>query len=342
MIETFKILIEEPEKLKKFIVLIIRIILISIFTSLFYSYIFGIYELLDYKSNGFWNDLYHFFITGRVLIVALIYLTCKVILFDVFAELLASLFRGFVNKVTNNKSHFKDSFLIRFVLNSFGILSIDTKTKKVSLGKNYEQFYDILSLYQDKEGKNEIHGIKNSLMNETLHSYFVFTILFFFFLDLTQFQLLTAMAIIGLILTSLSYFSLCIIIEFFEINAAELLFGLNLFKQEKIVTSFLNEHHIQIIDNEERPNQLSKRINFKNAEYSLEFYPGKSKIMSHMVKRMLNRTTNNNLAGTIIITDKPISEASRKLLKANKNIKVICAKTEKKLLLKLEKYFFEK
>lgn len=342
MIETFKILIEEPEKFKKFIVLIIRFILISIFTSLFYGYIFGTYELLDFKSNDFWNDLYHFFITGRALIVVLIYLTCKVILFDVFAELLASLLRGFVNKVTNNKSHFKDSFLIRLVLTLFGIISIDDRTKNVVLGENYEQFYDILMVYQHKEGKQEIHGIKNSLMNETLHSYFVFTILFFFFMDLTQFQLLTAIVILGLILSSLSYLSLCVIIEFFDVNGAELLFGLNLFKQEKFVTSFLNEHHIQILENKERPNQLSKKINFKNAEYSLEFYPGKSKIMSHMVKRMINRTANNNLAGTIIITDKPISEASRKLLKKNKSIKVIYAKTEKILLLKLEKHFFEK
>lgn len=276
------------------------------------------------------------------MIVILFYLTCKIILFDILAEIPASLLRGIINRVTRNKSHFKDSLTIRLILSYIGILSIESKTKKISLGKNYEQFYDLLSIYQDKEGKKEIHNIKNSLMNETLHSYFVFTILFFFFMNLTQFHLLTAMVVTGLILSSFSYFSLSVIIEFFEINGAELLFGLNLFKQEKFVTSFLTEHHIKIIDNEENANQLSKKIHFKNAEYCLEFYPGKTKIVSHMIKKIINKTTNSNLAGTFIITDKPLSSTAKKLLKTNKNIKVIYATTEKKLLFKLEKSFLEK
>lgn len=342
MIETFKILIEEPEKLRKYLVFMIRFILSSIFASILYSNIFGEYELLSYKNDLFWSDLYHFFITGRIMIVILFYLTCKIILFDILAEIPASLLRGIVNRVTRNKSHFKDSLPIRLILSYIGILSIESKTKKVSLGKNYEQFYDLLSIYQDKEGKEEIHNIKNSLMNETLHSYFVFTILFFCNMNLTQFHLLTTMVVIGLILSSLSYFSLSLIIEFFEINGAELLFGLNLFKQEKFVTSFLIEHHIKIIDNEGNTNQLSKKIDFKNAEYSLEFYPGKSKIVSHMIKKIINKTTNSNLAGTFIITDKPLSRTAKKLLKTNKNIKVIYATTEKKLLFKLEKSFLEK
>lgn len=342
MIETFKILIEEPEKLRKFIVFLIRFIITSIFSSILYTYIFGEYELLNYQTSTFLTDFYTFFISGKVLLVALIYLSCKVAVFDIATEIPASLLRGMVNFTTRNKSNFKDSQLIRFVLSSFKILSIDEKSKKVSLGKNYELFYDILSVYHKKEAKKDIHGIKHSLMNETLHSYFAFTILFFFFIDFHQSSLLTTLVLLGLLLSSISYFGISIIIEFFDINAAELLFGLNLFKQEKFVASFLNEHFISIIENEERKNQLSKKINFKNAEYSLEFYPGKTKISSPMVQRIINRTANNNLAGTIIITDKPLTDTGKQLLKKNKNIKVIYATTEKKLRSKLEEYFFEK
>lgn len=342
MIETFKILIEEPEKLKKYIVFLIRFIIIFIFSSLLYTNIFGEYELLDYKKLTFFTDLYNFFISGKILIVALIYLSCKVVIFDIATEIPASLLRGVVNFTTRNKSNFKDSQLIRFVLSSFGILSIDEKSKNVSLGKNYKLFYDILSVYHKKEAKKDIQGIKHSLMNETLHSYFAFAILFFFFMDFHHSSLLTTLVLLGLLLSSISYFGISIIIEFFDINAAELLFGLNLFRQEKFVTSFLKEHFIRIIENEEKSDQLSKKINFKSAEYSLEFYPGKTKISSQMVQRIINRTANDNLAGSIIITDKPLTDTGRRILRKNKNIKVIYANSEKKLRSKLEEYFFEK
>lgn len=342
MIETFKILIEEPEKLRKFVVFLIRFIIISIFSSVLYEHIFGEYELLDYKEQTFLADLYSFFMSGRVLIIGLIYLSCKVVIFDIATEIPASLLRGLVNITTRNKSNFKDSHVIRFVLNAFGILSIDEKANKVSLGKNYELFYDIVSIYHKKEARKDIHGIKHTLMNETLHSYFAFSFLFFFFTDFQQSHLLVALVLSGLLLSSISYYGISIIIEFFDINAAELLFGLNLFKQEKFVTSFLKEHFIRIIEDEKRNDQLSKKISFKSAEYSLEFYPGKTKISSPMVQRIINRTANNNLAGTIIITDKPLTDTGKQLLKKNKNIKVIYATTEKKLRSKLEEYFFEK
>lgn len=50
----------------------------------------------------------------------------------------------------------------------------------------------------------------------------------------------------------------------------------------------------------------------------------------------------NNLAGSIISTDKSLTETGMRLLKKNKNIKVIYATSEKKLRKKLEEYFFEK
>lgn len=342
MIETFKILIEEPERLKKIIVFLIRFIIVSIFSSILYTNIFGAYVLLDFKNPVFLTDLYMFFISGKILIVLLIYLFCKVAVFDILAEIPASLLRGLVNVTTRNKSNFKDSQLVRYVLSSFGILTIDEKAKQVSLGKNYEIFYDMLTVYQQKEARKEIDGIKNSLMNETLHSYFAFAILFFFYTNFYLSPLLTVLVLTGLLVSSIAYFGISIVIEFFDINAAELLFGLKLYRQEKFVVSFLKENFITIIDDEETRDQLSKKINFKGEEFSLVFYPGKTKIMSHMIRRLVNRTANNNLAGAIIITDKPVTDTGKKLLRKNKNIKIIHATTEKKLRLKLENYFFER
>lgn len=109
MIETVKELIEEPEKLKKMIVLLIRLILISVFTSSLYIHIFDKYELLDIKSNMFWNELYIFFISGRALIVAFLYFTLKVILFDIIAEMGAFILRYTVKLATKKKSKFKDT-----------------------------------------------------------------------------------------------------------------------------------------------------------------------------------------------------------------------------------------
>lgn len=340
MFETVRVLIEEPEKLRKVVVFIIKFILISVFTSVLYIHVFGKYELLNFKDEKFWDDIYNFIITGRILTIVLFYLASKLILFDLVAEIPALILRGIVNWIIRDKSNFRDNMLIRFILELFGVIQFDSKRKRATLGKNYEQFYEMLYVYENTEAKKEIHNIKNSLMSETLHSLFVFAILYFTTLDTIHVPFITILLLSALLVSCLAYYGLTVIFEFFDINGGELLFGLSILHQEKILTEFLKEHHIEI--NEEHSSQFSKRIKLKEGEYTIELFPVKQKIVSHMIQRLLNRTANNSLSGAFLITDKPMSETAKKLLKTEKKIKVIFADNDNKLIKKLEKHFLEK
>lgn len=340
MFETVRVLIEEPERLRKILVFIIKFILVSIFTSVLYIHVFGRYELLNFKDGKFWDDIYNFIISGRILTVLLFYLASKLILFDLMAEIPALILRCIVNWMIRDKTNFKDNMLIRFVLELFGVIQFDNKNKRATLGKNYEQFYEMLSVYENTDAKKEIHNIKNSLMSETLHSLFVFTVLYFSMLEVIHVPFITVLLLSGLLVSCLAYYGLTVIFEFFDINGGELLFGLSILHQEKLLTEFLKEHHIAII--EEHSSQFSKRVKLKEGEFNIELFPVKQKIVSHMIQRLLNRTANNSLSGAFLITDKPISATAKKLLKTERNIKVIFADSDTKLIKKLEKHFLEK
>ncbi|RZJ36563.1 MAG: hypothetical protein EOO51_00140 [Flavobacterium sp.] len=339
MIEYIKALIEEPEKLKKSFVFSIKFILSAIFASSLYEYMFGDYIIIDFKGATVWNEMCHFFISGKILAVAFLYLTSKLILFDLVAEMVGSLLRGFINLIAKNKSRVKDTWFIRFVLEKFNVMRFDKKTRRGSLGKNYEEFHEIISAYQLKNAKKEVHTFKRSLMNETLHTYFVFTILYFTQLHSVHVHYLTILVILGLLGTCYFYFAIIIIINFFDINGAEILFGLDKYKLENLVTLFLRANSIEIIEN--HSTQLRKRILFKGAIYNLTLYARKERIVSDMVKPLLSTNNNMEIAGTILITDKPISKTAKALLTST-NIKVIYANKDAKLSKKLKKYFLEK
>ena len=318
MFELLKTLVEEPAKLRKLVFFILKFILSAIVSSKLYSWIFGEFKLIKLTIPEFWDELYHFVFTGNILVVFFLYLVSRFLLFDIFSSI-PSWFLNYISKnIFTKKADLKDNDLIRVLLKSLDVIKFDKETKKVGVGEYFDTFYNILNLYQHKENKDEVYSFKNSLMNETLHIYFVFFLIYSCFLNIEKSGLFTTILITGLVINILIYFIIYFLIQFFNNNGKDILFGLNLLSTEKVLIEFLKDHKVLFSENEKQiGNKLSKFIVLNGKEAVIDIYTGKRPITKYALERYIQQAINNNVKKLILISDKRLTTEAKELMKKN-------------------------
>lgn len=318
MFEILKTLVEEPAKLRKLVFFILKFILSAIVSSKLYSWIFGEFKLIKFTIPEFWDELYHFVFTGNILVVFFLYLVSRFLLFDVFSSI-PSWFLNYISKnIFTKKADLKDNDLIRVLLKSLDVIKFDKESKKVGVGEYFDTFYNILNLYQHKETKDEVYSFKNSLMNETLHIYFVFFLIYSCFLNIEKSGLFTTILIIGLVINVLIYFIIYFLIQFFNNNGKDILFGLNLLSTEKVLIEFLKDHKVLFSETEkQKGNKLSKFIVLNGKEAVIDIYTGKIPITKYALERYIQQAINNNVKKLILISDKRLTTEAKELMKKN-------------------------
>lgn len=318
MFEIVKTLAEEPAKLRKLIFFILKFILSAIVSSKLYTWIFGEFELINLTIPEFWNELYNFILSGNVVIVFFIYLVSRFLLFDVFASIPNLILNSISKGLFSNKTDLSDNDLIRILLKSLDVITFDKQTKKIGIGESFDNFYEVLNLYQHKENKDEVYSFKNSLMNETLHIYFVFFLIYSCFLNIEKSGLFTTILIIGLVINVLIYFIIYFLIQFFNNNGKDILFGLNLLCTEKVLIEFLKDHKVLFSENEkQKGNKLSKFIVLNGEEALIDIYTGKIPITKYALERYIQQAINNNVKKLILISDKRLTTEAKELMKKN-------------------------
>ena len=318
MFEILKTLVEEPAKLRKLVFFILKFILSAIVSSKLYSWIFGEFKLIKLTIPEFWDELYHFVFTGNILVVFFLYLVSRFLLFDVFSSIPSWVINYISKNIFNNKADIKDNELIRILLKSLDVIKFDKETKKVGVGEYFDTFYNILNLYQHKETKDEVYSFKNSLMNETLHIYFVFFLIYSCFLNIEKSGLFTTILITGLVINILIYFIIYFLIQFFNNNGKDILFGLNLLSTEKVLIEFLKDHKVLFSENEkQKGNKLSKFIILNGKEAVIDIYTGKRPITKYALERYIQQAINNNVKKLILISDKRLTTEAKELMKKN-------------------------
>lgn len=343
MFDFAKMLVEEPAKRRQFIFFVLKFILSAIVTSKFYSLIYGEYELINFTIPEFWNELYNFILSGNSVVVFFIYLVCHFLLFDVFASIPSLILNSISKGLFSNKADLKDNDFIRFLLKKLSVITFDNKTKKPGIGENFEEFYSLLNLYQNQETKQEVRSFRNSFMNETLHVYFVFVLIYFCFLELEKSGLFTIVLIIGLVINIFSYLILYFFIQFFNSNGKEIIFGLHLLSIENSIVEFLNDNRILFTENE-KPlrNKLSKFIVFNDTEFVIDIYLDRIPITKSILERYVQQAIKKNIKRIVLVSDKKSSIQAKKNMKNNKiKIDFIYFKNHLALNKKLEKIFFE-
>lgn len=344
MFELLKVIIDEPTKLKKYFLFIFRFILNAIATSKIYSHYFGVYSLLSFNKNTLTQDLYNFVIDGRIIMIIFIFLSINFVFYNVLILIPDLILNTIINRSNRNYKSIKEDDFIGYILNLTGIIKRDKKGSKVSIGKNFYEFYDLLTIYQHNETKEEVHHFKKSILSEFVYTYFHFLIIALFFITIELPTAFVVIMILGFFTFCFVYINLNKLIYIINTDGEQLLFHLHKLKVEQIVYDFLRE--IKITLSETRSpvrNNFSKIIQFNDKDYIFNFYSENRPLPSFIIQKYLEITIENKMQGVIILTDNTITPKAKLLIKENTEvIRIIKFKSEEVLLKKLENYFFDK
>lgn len=331
-LDLLTILIEKPEKQWKFGIFIIKVILNLIFTSTVYTWIFGSYDiinLLDYQS---W---YGFIISGRVLICILLFFVSQIILFSLLSMISTQPLHWAASKIEIKQLSRTDEYIIKWILKKAKFFNIDKNGKTFLPAKNTEQFHDFVLLFKNKQHRAELSSLKASLLNDILHTYFVFVLEYYFLLDIPKSTILNIIIIIGLVLLPLGYLGVHFVFEFMSKSANEFSMHIDRFKLEKNLYKELGKVGIYLFD-VENPEEMGykKYFNFNSKKYFIKIQYTRSINEELDVKACLTNNLNKN-EGLFIIANNDLTTRAKALVNEN-NDKLIFIYFKSKKALKKE------
>lgn len=344
MVELFKILIETPEKLRKVGIFLIKQTLNVIFAAKLYTLWIGKFDIINIKDFAAWSE---YFLSGRVLICVLMYFVSEIFLFQILSGITDGLMRLFywlaVKKFTFGRTRDEKDYVLK-VLSWFHLVSINEKTKKVEAGKNTNEFYEFVEAFNQKDSKQEITSIKNSLVQDLVHTFFVFVFLYYSFINIKPCnKSINTIIGAGCIILPLLYTGASVLLDFLHKNSKDLLFGIQGLKFEKLIYDTLREIGVYPIDIDEPSKKgYEKVIYHNNKEYILKFAYGKRPLFEFQIEYYRDLFLKEE-KGMVLISSRDLTKNAQDLAdEFKRSLLVITFKTEDDLVMKLEEFFKEK
>jgi hypothetical protein len=300
MIETIKELILEPEKIKKYFLFFVNSILSIIITSKLYIFWFGKYELILFQSITFWNDIHQFLISGRFLIVLFLFLFVKKGSDFILEALLYLLDEIISSKTEKNSTELIDNKSIKKILSFFSVIKIDETKKTILPNKNFDSFYNFI-LSNNKESLiSEIKDIKHSLLSELYKSFMLFTIIYFFFINVNKPLILTIFIIILIFLGTFIIIVLHYYKEIIKLHYDELLFSMKMIRQIDLTDKFIKKNNFfDKLSNDNFPPLNVKLIEFNQRIYQIYHLNYNNKFLFKNLEEIDKK--NNETGITIIV-----------------------------------------
>ena len=338
MYEIFKELVHEPEKIKKYFIFLINTILVTIITSFIYEKLYGKYELILFAENDFWKEIYNFIISGRLIIIFFIfYLVKELISYSI--TLLLDLINYLLSRYTSYKmSDFRNNSFLGDLMEVFNIITKDKINRNIYPGKNFDELYFFLIQNEKNLLIEQINNIKRSLLSEIYASFVLFSIVYYFFLDIKKPFLIDITIIILFVIGTLLILILHHLYNFINANYDDVSFGLKIIKQVSITNFFIKENNITVTSDFEQTYLKYKTLKFNNIEYVLQhYYKGNS-----MEKSFIKIFENNLIKPKILlISNKKIPIGIKNEICKYEELTIIYFNNEEQLLNDLETYFIE-
>lgn len=317
MIEFLKELVKEPESAKKYAISLLKIVLIAIVTSEVYVYFFGNYKPILIGDANFWQNLYIFFISGKVLIIAFLFFGLKYVVFEIFSTIVYVIIYFITSSIKKSKSTFKDSSFFRGLLLIFNVIKYNKEKNIIETDRNFNFLYSFLTNLKKEEIIEHFDNLKNSYLYEVFNIYSAFTIIYFLVLDTTS-NLFSFLIVFGflLILSFIFYFQY--LYELILANYDDLIFGIKNLKQIEITKKLLAKNGIVI--KHELNKSFSNFIIFEinNMEFGVEHFLGRKLTSQH-----IKETNLPNDSKLILITSKKLPVLLENKLKENSKLIII-------------------
>jgi hypothetical protein len=254
--ELVKILADEPEKIEKALIKGIRIVFSIIIASFLYKLIIGDYKLIPLTN---YELLAEFVVSGRILICLLLFFISEYLIIEML-ELIAIAPIWFIRK--KKLIQFTD-VEVTPLLRLFGVIKIKNEHSLPVPGNNIDLLKNFVEQMDDDTTKEEAADLKNSIIENIWHLYFIFTIIYFVVIDKSTLphQLTT---IIVSLLISLFMMSLGVqlLFDYFVKHHKEIFISLSFIKTNAVVENCFADFNI-------KPQKASKRSCFLETAKSM-------------------------------------------------------------------------
>lgn len=341
MIEILKELVEEPEKREYYILFGLRIIFSVILSSFFFNYFISEYALLEITNGIFWKELYFFIISGRVLLVVFFFLISYILLFEIISPIISFLINKFSRWFGPTKSNFEDMSFARLIFVILGAIKIENK--KIKRGPAFDNFYDFIKLNRKFSAKEEIEYLNNTLIIEVIELYFVFSLLYYYVLDLSNNTKLNILIIIiGLILIII-YYSIYFIAQMLEASESHLYNSMRMLRADQIVEDFMHYYDIPLNCNEDNSilaTPYAKYVYEDEKLIVLDYLTFDKPISKKHIRKLPKLIKNKNWHHALLISTQKPGPSAKKFLEENSAIATLIVFTSEKSLWKsLYSYF---
>lgn len=331
MLEFIKALMEMPEKLGAVMIKIAKMVFTIILAAKIYELCVGKYYFFTWTDTNVWLE---FVMSGRILLCIAFYGIAWAILFQIMPVIsflpLKYLAHKYPPSLTVDKS---TSAGILNLLDSFKLLKVDFKGRRVTAALYTEELRDFVEEYSKKETKSEIISIKNALITDVWHFYFLFVISYFVYLrPLVHTGWITFFIVLGCIILPYFYIIISSILDKLHESSKEMLSELNNILTEKRIFDTLKE--LNFFPYDYPLGEKAKTIyalTYKQKEHLLYCHFSKSHLSEHEIRhcRQVIEKENKPL---IFITTASLNEPATKLLSENnENLTIIAFTTEAEL-----------
>ncbi|MBI2285158.1 MAG: hypothetical protein HYU71_15710 [Bacteroidetes bacterium] len=316
MLEIVKTLMEMPEKLGALLIKVAKMVFTIILAANIYELCVGKYRYFNWTDTAAWLE---FVMSGRILLCIAFYGIAWAILFQVLPIIsflpLKYLAHKYPPSLTIDKS---TSSGILKLLDSFKLLKVDFKGRRVTAAMYTEELRNFVEEYSKKETRSEIISIKNALITDVWHFYFLFVVSYFIYLrPMVHTGWITFLILFGCII--LPYFYICIsaILDKLHESSQEILWQLNNILSEKRIMEALKELGLFTYDYPLGENARTiYAVTIKGKEHLLYNHFSKSDLSEHEIRHCCQLIEKENKP-LIFITSASLKEADQKLLTEN-------------------------
>ena len=331
MLEILKTLMEMPEKLGSILIKVAKMVFTFVLAAKLYAICVGNYHVFPWTDSIAWIE---FVMSGRILLCISFYGIAWAILFQVMPIVsflpLKYLAHKYPPSLTIDKS---TSSGILQLLDSFKLLRVDFKGRKVTAALYTEELYDFVEEYSKKETKSEIISIKNALITDVWHFYFLFVLSYFFYLrPMVHNGWFTFMIILGCIILPYFYVAISAILDKLHEGSQEILWQLDNILTEKKIIDTIKEMQLAPYDYPLGDNARTVYgLIIQQKEYLLHCHFSKKDLSEHDL-RHCRQLIDNQSKPLIFISNTPLNETARKLLAENPlDLKIISFSSKEEL-----------
>lgn len=342
LLDVFKILVDEPSRVKKAGLLCCKFLSNAILTNFFYIKLYGTYQIINITNHSEWLDG---ILSGELLVGILLFGFSNFLLFTFmssFTSIPLDFIANFIYKRVQLYYFNKPKVIFTF-LNWFEWIKYDSTTLKMEAGRETGYFFDLISALTNEETKNELSTMKRSFVNGLWHTYLVVFVLLYSFADLHPQPGLLRFFIICGILLIIFYVAVNAILRLIHDYGSKLQFDLHekllLRAMQNAIQSTLSA---RICDNTSNLNGFDKVVCCEEVEYGISFQYKKNHITSVDIES-LKELHNNSNKKILVVTNRALTNKAEQLLgEFEKLIFIIQFTNEKDLTDKVCEFFNSK